>query len=119
MVSFPPVSPPRPYTPPLLTHTRHMPSPSGAYVSKREHGARGDSSEDRTLLLGLLRPQVMGTEGHRHTQELNISQTESLFQVQRNIIFSEGSHTLRLFVISAQHQKHGYNPDSEETYEAI
>ena len=28
MVSFPPVSLPRPYTPPLLTHTRHMPSPS-------------------------------------------------------------------------------------------
>ena len=28
MVSFPPVSPPRLYTPPLLTHTRHMPSPS-------------------------------------------------------------------------------------------
>ena len=27
MVSFPPVSPPRPSTPPLLTHTRHMPSP--------------------------------------------------------------------------------------------
>ena len=26
--SFPPVSPQRPYTPPLLTHTRHMPSPS-------------------------------------------------------------------------------------------
>ena len=26
--SFPPVSPPRPYKPPLLTHTRHMPSPS-------------------------------------------------------------------------------------------
>ena len=26
--SFRPVSPPRPYTPPLLTHTRHMPSPS-------------------------------------------------------------------------------------------
>ena len=26
--SFPPVSPPRPYTPPLPTHTRHMPSPS-------------------------------------------------------------------------------------------
>ena len=26
--SFPPASPPRPYTPPLLTHTRHMPSPS-------------------------------------------------------------------------------------------
>ena len=26
--SFPPVSPPRPYTPPPLTHTRHMPSPS-------------------------------------------------------------------------------------------
>jgi len=25
---FPPVSPPRPYTPTLLTHTRHMPSPS-------------------------------------------------------------------------------------------
>ena len=25
---FPPVSPPRPYTTPLLTHTRHMPSPS-------------------------------------------------------------------------------------------
>ena len=25
---FPPVSPPRPYTPPLLTRTRHMPSPS-------------------------------------------------------------------------------------------
>ena len=25
--SFPPVSPPRPYTPPLLTHTCHMPSP--------------------------------------------------------------------------------------------
>ena len=24
VVSFPPVSPPRPYTPPLLTHTRHM-----------------------------------------------------------------------------------------------
>ena len=27
-VSFPPVSPPKPYTPPLLTHTCHMPSPS-------------------------------------------------------------------------------------------
>ena len=26
MVSFPPVSSPTPYTPPLLTHTRHMPS---------------------------------------------------------------------------------------------
>ena len=26
--SFPPVYPPRPYTPPLLTHTRHMASPS-------------------------------------------------------------------------------------------
>ena len=26
--SFPPVSPPRPYTPPLHTHTHHMPSPS-------------------------------------------------------------------------------------------
>jgi len=26
--SFPPVSPIIPYTPPLLTHTRHMPSPS-------------------------------------------------------------------------------------------
>ena len=26
--SFPPVSPPRPYTPPLLIHTRHVPSPS-------------------------------------------------------------------------------------------
>ena len=26
--SFPPVSPPRPYTPPVLTHTCHMPSPS-------------------------------------------------------------------------------------------
>ena len=28
VVSFPPVSPTRPYTPPLFTHTRHMPSPS-------------------------------------------------------------------------------------------
>ena len=28
MVSFPPVSPPRPYTNPLLTHTSHVPSPS-------------------------------------------------------------------------------------------
>jgi len=28
VVSFPTVSPPRPYTPPLLTHTRHMSSPS-------------------------------------------------------------------------------------------
>jgi len=28
VVSFPPVSPPRPYTPPLLTHTRHMLNPS-------------------------------------------------------------------------------------------
>ena len=28
MVSFPPVSPPRPIHPTLLTHTRHMPSPS-------------------------------------------------------------------------------------------
>ena len=28
MVYFPPASPPRPYTPPLLTHKRHMPSPS-------------------------------------------------------------------------------------------
>jgi len=28
VVSFTPVSPARPYTPPLLTHTRHMPSPS-------------------------------------------------------------------------------------------
>ena len=26
--SFPPVSPPRPYTPPLLTHMHHMPGPS-------------------------------------------------------------------------------------------
>ena len=26
--SFPPASPPRPYTPPLLTHTLHIPSPS-------------------------------------------------------------------------------------------
>ena len=26
--SSPPVFPPRPYTPPLLIHTRHMPSPS-------------------------------------------------------------------------------------------
>ena len=31
MVSFTPVSPPRPYTPPLLTHTRQMPSPSHSY----------------------------------------------------------------------------------------
>jgi len=28
VVSFPPASPPRPYKHPLLTHTRHMPSPS-------------------------------------------------------------------------------------------
>jgi len=28
VVSFPPVSPARPYTPPVLTHTRHMPSSS-------------------------------------------------------------------------------------------
>ena len=28
MVFFPPVFPARPYAPPLLTHTRHMPSPS-------------------------------------------------------------------------------------------
>ena len=28
--SFPPLSPPRPYTPPLLTHMRHMPSPSNS-----------------------------------------------------------------------------------------
>ena len=28
VVSSPPVSPPRPYMSPLLTHTRHMPSPS-------------------------------------------------------------------------------------------
>ena len=31
MVSFPPVSPPRPIHPPLLTHTRHMPSPSHSF----------------------------------------------------------------------------------------
>ena len=28
MGSFPHISPPKPYTPPLLTHTRHMPNPS-------------------------------------------------------------------------------------------
>ena len=28
VVSFPPVSPPKPYTSPFLTHARHMPSPS-------------------------------------------------------------------------------------------
>ena len=28
--SFPTVSPPRPYTPPVLTHTRYMPSPSNS-----------------------------------------------------------------------------------------
>ena len=28
VVSFPMISPPRPYTPPLLTHTCHIPSPS-------------------------------------------------------------------------------------------
>ena len=33
MVSFPPVSPPRPYTPSLLTHTRHMSSPPHSYIS--------------------------------------------------------------------------------------
>ena len=33
--SFPPVSPPRPFTPPLLTHTCHMPSPS--YSSRFYH----------------------------------------------------------------------------------
>jgi len=31
VVSFPPVSLPRPYTPPLLTHTRHMHSPTHSY----------------------------------------------------------------------------------------
>ena len=49
MVSFPPVSLPRPYTPPLLTHTRHMPSPShssrfyhpqsGLFCLQRKHPA--------------------------------------------------------------------------------
>ena len=34
-VLFPSVSPPRPYTLPLLTHTRHMPSPS--YSSRCYH----------------------------------------------------------------------------------
>ena len=33
MVSFPPVSPPRPYTPPLLTHTCHKPSPSHSFTT--------------------------------------------------------------------------------------
>ena len=36
-VLFPPVSPPRPYTPPLLTHTRHMPSPSHSSRFYRPH----------------------------------------------------------------------------------
>ena len=35
--SFPPVSPPRPYTPPLITHTRHMPSPSHSSRFYRLH----------------------------------------------------------------------------------
>jgi len=35
VVSFPPVSPPRPYKHPLLTHTRHMSSPS--YSSRFYH----------------------------------------------------------------------------------
>jgi hypothetical protein len=34
---FPPVSPPRPYTPPLLTQTRHMPSPSNSYRFYHPH----------------------------------------------------------------------------------
>jgi len=42
------------------------------YVSKREHGAIGEFSEDRTLFLGLLRPQLMGTKGHRHTHNDSI-----------------------------------------------
>ena len=41
-------------------------------------------------------------------------QTESLIQMERNIIFSKGSHTLPLFVTSVPHQEHVHNPDSEE-----
>jgi len=84
-------------------------------VSKREHGARGESSENRTLFLGLLRPQLMGAKGHRHTQRLNMSQTGPLIQVERNIFFSEDTHTLRHIDTSAPHQEHVYNPHSEET----
>ena len=35
--------------------------------------------------------------------------------MERNITFSEGSHTLRFFVTSAPQQEHVYNPDFEET----
>ena len=35
--SFPPVSPQRPHTPPLLTHTRHMPSPSHSSICTSVH----------------------------------------------------------------------------------
>ena len=41
--SFPPVTPARPYTPPLLTHKRHMPSPS--------HSREPISFLKRTLIL--------------------------------------------------------------------
>ena len=37
MIYFLPVSPPRPYTPPLLTNTRHMPSPSHSSRFYRPH----------------------------------------------------------------------------------
>jgi hypothetical protein len=85
------------------------------YLSIRKHGARDECSEDKTLFLGLLRPQLMRTKGHRHTQLLNMSQTVSLIQVERNIFFSEDSHILRPFATSAPNQEHVYNPDSEET----
>jgi len=40
VVFFPPVSPPRPYTPPLLIHTCHMPSPSHSSRFYHQHNIR-------------------------------------------------------------------------------
>ena len=54
MVSFPPVSPPRPYTPPLLTHTRHMPSPSHSSRFYHPHNIRLRGNSSKTLISSCL-----------------------------------------------------------------
>ena len=49
--SFPPGSPARPYTPPLLTYTRHMPSPS--HSSRYTHNIRMLYKEHHPYLQGV------------------------------------------------------------------
>ena len=56
--SFPPVSPPRPYTPPLLTHTRHMPSPSHSSRFYHPHNIGEEYKSFSSSLCNLLHSPV-------------------------------------------------------------